>query len=85
MQQGLKSLKEKADHQGYSLNKAKKRIHKTNFNLMLQTKPSILIVIETILCTHFWAGSLKKELLGWLTPLECQIPINNKHSILLDC
>ena len=24
MQQGLKSLKEKADHQGYSLNKAKK-------------------------------------------------------------
>lgn len=82
MQQGLKSLKEKADHQGNSLNKA---IHKTNFNLMLQTKPSILIGIGTFLCIHFWAGNLKKELLGWLTPLECQIPINKKHSILLDC
>lgn len=50
MQQGLKSLKEKADHQGNSLNKA---IHKTNFNLMLQTKPSILIGIGTFLCIHF--------------------------------
>lgn len=49
---------------------------------MFQTKLSALIGIETFLCTYFWEGNFKKEILGWLTPSECQFPINNKHSII---